>query len=60
MTVKFLRGTYKQFIEKNIIIPDGVIIFVTNLPWYKSWFGLRPTRIKLSDGITPFKKLRFI
>lgn len=60
MTVKFLKGTYKQFIEANTIIADGAIIFVTNLPWYKSWFGLKPTRMKLGDGKTTFKKLRFI
>jgi hypothetical protein len=60
MTVKFLKGTYKQFIKANLVIADGTIIFVTNLPWYKSWFGLKPTRMKLGDGKTTFKKLRFI
>jgi hypothetical protein len=60
MTVKFLKGTYKQFIKANPVIADGTIIFVTNLPWYKSWFGLKPTRMKLGNGKTTFKKLRFI
>ena len=60
MTVKFLKGTYKQFIKTNPVIADWTIIFVTNLPWYKSWFGLKPTGMKLGDGKTTFKKLRFI
>jgi hypothetical protein len=60
MTVKFLKGTYKQFIKFNPVIADGTIIFVTSLPWYKSRFGLKPTRMKLGDGKTPFKKLKFL
>ena len=60
MTVKFLKDTYRKFMEVNPVIPDGTITFVTNLPWYKSWFGLKPTRMKLGDGKTTFKKLKFI
>lgn len=58
--IKFCRVTYKEGREKNYVIPDGTIIFVTHIPWYRSWFGLRPTRMLLGDGITPFKKLKFI
>ena len=58
--VKFCRDTYKNCKAKNYIIPDGMILFVTELPWYKSWFGLRPTRMKLGDGKTTFNKLKFI
>ena len=60
MGVRFCRETYKKCKELNKIIPDGVILFVTELPWYKSWFGLKPVRMKLGDGKTTFKKLRFI
>lgn len=58
--VKFCRATYHECREKNYIIPDGCIIFVTHIPWYRSWFGLRPTRILLGDGVTPARKLKFI
>lgn len=58
--VKFCRATYKEYKENNPILRDGTIIFVTKLPWYKSWFGLRPTRMKLGDGATPFNKLKFL
>ena len=58
--VRFYKATYKVCKEKNLIITDGAIVFVTKLPWYKSWFGLRPTRIKLGDGATCFNKLKFI
>ena len=58
--VRFTRDTYKRFCELNPIIPDGVIIVVTKLPWYKSWFGLKPTRLKIGDGVTTFNKLRFL
>lgn len=58
--VKFCRGTYKECKEKNYIISDGMILVVTILPWYKSWFGLRPTRMKIGDGKTKFYKLKFI
>ena len=52
MTVKYLKDTYKKFMnKKDFIIPDGYIIVVTDIPWYRSWFGLKKTRIKISDGI---------
>lgn len=47
-------------LKASYTYPDGTIIFVTNIPWYKSWFGLRPTRILLGDSVTTFKKLKFI
>lgn len=47
-------------LKASYTYPDGTIIFVTNIPWYRSWFGLRPTRILLGDGVTTFKKLKFI
>ena len=59
-TVKFFRGTYKQLATANLVHPDGTFIVATNCPWYKSWFGLKPTRLKLGDGKTPFRKLKFI
>lgn len=59
--IRFVRATYKEWLKKkDFIVPDGAIIFVTKLPWYKSWFGLRPTRMKLGDGKTTFNKLKFI
>lgn len=58
--VKFLRGTYSQWYAANPIISDGTFVLVLQLPWYKSWFGLKPTRLKIGDGKTEFKKLRFI
>ena len=58
--VKFFRGTYVQLSTANLILPDGTFILVTGCPWYKSWFGLKPTRLKVSDGKTEFKKLKFI
>jgi hypothetical protein len=58
--VEFFRGTYKQLTTANPILPDGTFILVTQCPWYRSWFGLKPTRLKASDGKTPFRKLKFI
>jgi hypothetical protein len=60
MQVKFFRGTFKQLTTANLIIPDGTFILVTECPWHKSWFGLKPTRLKVSDGKTAFRKLKFI
>lgn len=61
MTVKHLKDTYTKFMnKKDFIIPDGYIIVVTDIPWYKSWFGLKKTRIKISDGIRTFKQLNFV
>ena len=47
-------------LKASYTYPDGTIIFVTNIPWYKSLFGVRPTRILLGDSVTTFKKLKFI
>ena len=58
--VRFMRASYKEWKTKNPVVPDGMIIFITNIPWYKSWFGLKPTRMKLGDGETTFNKLKFI
>lgn len=58
--VRFIRDTYKILKEKNPVFSENCIIFVTKLPWYKSWFGLRTTGLKLGDGVTPFNKLKFI
>lgn len=60
MQVRFIRDDYKKFYNANLIIPDGVFVVVTKLPWYKSWFGLRPTRLLIGDGKTKFRKLRFL
>lgn len=60
MTVKFQRGTYKDFCKLNPIIPDGTFVLVMEIPWYKSWFGRKPNRLTAGDGKTPFKKLKFL
>lgn len=60
MRVQFIRDDYKKFYKENPVIPDGAFVVVTNLPWYKSWFGLRPTRMLIGDGKTKFRKLRFL
>jgi hypothetical protein len=57
--VKFRHGKYKEWVNANPIIEEGTIIAVTDLPWYKSWFGLKPTRLKYGIGKT-FNKTRFI
>ena len=54
------RGTYKEWLETSVIPLDGELIVVTKLPWYKSWLGLKPTRLKVGDGTTPFNKLKFL
>ena len=54
------RGTYEEWLETSTIPLDGELIIVTELPWYKSWFGLKPTRLKVGDGKTPFNKLKFL
>ena len=57
--IKFRRSTYKNWIEANPVISEGEPIMVTELPWYKSWFGLKPVRIKCGIGKT-FKETKFI
>ena len=54
------RGTYKEWLETSVIPLDGELIVVTELPWYKSWFGLKPTRLKVGDGKTEVNKLKFL
>lgn len=58
--VRFMMDTYERYRKLNPIIAKGVIIVVTKIPWYKSWFGLKPTRLKVGDGVTTFCKLSFI
>jgi hypothetical protein len=58
--VGFIRDDYKKFYKVNPIIRDGMFVLVTNIPWYKSWFGLKPTRLTIGDGKTRFRKLRFL
>jgi len=60
MSIQFIRDDYKKFYNANPVIPDGAFVVVTNLPWYKSWFGLKPTRLVIGDGKTKFRKLRFL
>lgn len=58
--VKFAKITYTRWKSCDKIILDGSIVFITNIPWYRSWFGLKPTRIIMGDGNTPCNKLRWI
>ena len=57
--IKFRRGKYAQWVQLNPIIENGEVIAVTDLPWDKSWFGLKPVRLKYGVG-KPFNKTRFI
>lgn len=58
--VKFAKVSYRIWKSCDNTLVDGSIVFVTNIPWYRSWFGLKPTRIILGDGKTPCNKLRWI
>lgn len=58
--IRLRRGTYKEWLETSIIPLDSELILVTDLPWYKSWFGLKPNRLKVGDGKTEFRKLKFL
>ena len=60
MYIQFIRDDYKKCYNANLVIPDGAFVVVKNLPWHKSWFGLKPTRMVLGDGKTKFRKLRFL
>lgn len=53
------RGTYKGFMLNNPILFEGELVVVTDIPWYKSWFGLKPTRLKYGTNKT-FKETRFL
>jgi hypothetical protein len=57
--IKLKRGKYTEWVQLNPIIENGEIIVVTDLPWYKSWFGLKPIRLKYGIG-KPFNQTRFI
>ena len=59
IVLKIKRGKYKEWAFKNPIISEGEIIAVTDLPWYLSWFGLKPVKFKYGIGKT-FKETRFI
>lgn len=58
--IQMRRGVYKHLMAIDEVFLDGEIIVVTGLPWNKSCFGRKPTRIKVGDGKTPFSKLHFI
>ena len=59
--VTFTMDSYKNCCKYNdIVLKKGIFIVVTDLPWYKSWFGLKKTRMKITDGVRTFKKLNFI
>ena len=59
--IKFIMDSYKNCCKYNdTILRAGTFIVVTDLPWYKSWFGLKKTRVKITDGIRTFKQLNFI
>ena len=58
--VRLKRGTYKEWLKTSVIPLEGELLVVTDLPWYKSLFGLKPTRLKVGDGKTEFKKLKFL
>ena len=53
------RGTYKELKSSNPILLDGELVVVRELPWYKSWFGLKPTRLKCGTGLH-FNATRFL
>lgn len=58
--IQMCRGLYQNLMAFDEVFLDGEIIIVTGLPWNKSCFGRKPTRIKVGDGKTPFSKLPFI
>ena len=58
-TTVMRRGTYKELKHINPIILDGELVIVRELPWYKSWFGLKPTRLKCGTGAA-FNDTRFL
>lgn len=58
--IKHRSDTYKNWKISNPVGYENEIIIVTELPWYLSCFGLKPTRLKVGDGKTPFNKLKFV
>lgn len=55
--IKMKRDTYDNWMYADPIIPDGVIIIVTNIP---GWWRYRHTRLKVGDGETHFSKLKYV
>lgn len=55
----FRNGTYAEWLYRNPVIAENEIIIVKDIPWYKSWFGLKPIRLKCGIGKT-FKETKFI
>ena len=53
------RGSYAEFVQENPVLFEGELVVVTDIPWYKSWFGLKPTRLKYGTNKT-FKETRFL
>ena len=53
------KGTYKELTNTNPVLHDGELVIVTDLPWYLSWFGLKPTALKVGFGL-PFNETNFI
>jgi hypothetical protein len=58
-TLCIRRGTYKELKSSNPSLADGELVVVRELPWYKSWFGLKPTRLKCGTGAR-FNDTRFL
>jgi hypothetical protein len=59
IVIKLKRDKYINWMELNPVIKEGELIAVTDLPWYKSWFGLKPVRLKYGIGKT-FRETKFI
>ena len=51
------RDTYKNWFEVNPIIGDGELIVVTKIP---GWWRRRKIRLKVGDGKTCFRKLKYL
>ena len=58
-TVCHRIDTYKNFVNNNPVLRRGELAIVTDLPWYLSWFCLKPTRLKVGIERT-FKETPFI
>jgi hypothetical protein len=51
------RDTYYNWYNENPILNNGEIIIVTNIP---DWWRRRKTRIKVGDGKTCFRDLKYV
>ena len=58
-TIILRHGTYAKWMYSNPVIRENELILVKDIPWYKSWFGLKPIRLKCGIGKT-FKETKFI